>query len=218
MVQLKFGPRTVDLTQMMRIYGVTEKAFERWVDEDTKAELLDGVMIVHSPATMLHDFVAQLVRNLMNGYAQERRLGVVFGPDSLIRMAPRRRFGPDAYYLPNARVPRPLPAVFIGVPDLIVEVLSPSNRSYDLGDKRRAYHQAGVREIWFVDPDRRQVVIDRRKGRVYDTETQHEGKAVSAVLIGFWLEVSWLWAERLPNALTCLRKILKSPSSAPEPS
>jgi len=46
-----------------------------------------------------------------------------------------------------------------GPPDLIVEVLSPSNRVHDEVTKRALYARAGVREDWIVDPDQRTLQI-----------------------------------------------------------
>ena len=46
-----------------------------------------------------------------------------------------------------------------GPPDLVIEVLSPSNRGHDLLTKRALYARAGVREYWLVDPDARTVEI-----------------------------------------------------------
>ena len=46
-----------------------------------------------------------------------------------------------------------------GPPDLLVEVLSPSNRGHDLLTKRALYSRAGVREYWIVDPMSRTVEI-----------------------------------------------------------
>jgi len=46
-----------------------------------------------------------------------------------------------------------------GPPDLLVEVLSPSNRSRDLLTKRALYARAGVREYWLVDPEARTIEI-----------------------------------------------------------
>ncbi|HEX5054672.1 MAG TPA: Uma2 family endonuclease, partial [Planctomycetota bacterium] len=40
-----------------------------------------------------------------------------------------------------------------GVPDLLVEILSPSRRSYDRRTKRARYERAGVGEFWLVDPE-----------------------------------------------------------------
>jgi Uma2 family endonuclease len=46
-----------------------------------------------------------------------------------------------------------------GAPDLLVEVLSPSNRGHDLLTKRALYARAGVREYWLVDPEERTIEI-----------------------------------------------------------
>lgn len=75
MVEVKFGLRTVDLPYTIRLYGVTDEMFDEMVDEDTKAELIDGVMIVHSPATLRHDNVAGFLRGLMRFYAADKGLG-----------------------------------------------------------------------------------------------------------------------------------------------
>jgi Uma2 family endonuclease len=46
-----------------------------------------------------------------------------------------------------------------GPPDLLVEVLSPSNRVHDLLTKRALYARAGVREYWIVDPMSRTIEV-----------------------------------------------------------
>lgn len=46
-----------------------------------------------------------------------------------------------------------------GPPDVLVEVLSPSNRGHDLLTKRALYARAGVREYWLVDPEARTIEI-----------------------------------------------------------
>jgi Uma2 family endonuclease len=44
-----------------------------------------------------------------------------------------------------------------GAPDLLIEILSPSNRGHDVLTKRALYARAGVREYWIVDPVSRAV-------------------------------------------------------------
>ncbi len=208
MVELKLGLRTVDLPYEVRFFGVTEEMFDDLVDEDMKAELLDGVMIVHSPASTLHDDVSGFLRSLMRFYAETKKLGKVWGPDALVHLATCRRFAADLIFIERRRVPRPRPQQFEGAPDLALEVLSPSNRDYDLNEKRPAYRQAGVREIWLVDPDEREVIVDRRRGAGYTTKSYRRGKVSSRVVAGFWLDAAWLWADPLPDLPDCLGEIL----------
>jgi Uma2 family endonuclease len=212
MVEVKLRMKTVDLPYSIRIFHVTEEMFDEMVDEDTKAELLDGVMIVHSPASLLHDKVAGFIRTLIGIYAHEKELGEVFGPDGLVHLATGRKFGPDAFFVEIGRVPATLPSElkeFEGAPDLVIEILSPSNRADDLEDKRPAYRKAGVQEIWFVDPDNHEIIIDRRGRKGYTTTKISKGKVTSHAMPGFWIDAEWLWSWPLPGELACLRKILK---------
>jgi Uma2 family endonuclease len=211
MVELKLGwpLRTVDVPYMIKLYGVTDRMFDEMVTEDTKAELFDGVMIVHSPASLEHDDSTGFVRLLMRCYAEERALGKVFGPDGLVRLRPGRRFGADLFFVRADQLPKRLPKEFKLVPDLMLENLSPSNRDHDLDDKRGAYREARVPEIWLIDPEERQVIVDRLRGTRYTTTTTSKGRVESTVLPGFWINASWLWVQPLPNVMTCLRQILQ---------
>jgi Uma2 family endonuclease len=208
MVEVKFGRRSIDLPYTVRVPGVTEELFDELVDEDMRAELIDGVLVVHSPASMDHDDMGGWLRTLMRLYADGKRAGKVLGPDSLVHLATCRRFAPDVYFLRRERIPVPMPKEFEGAPDLVLEVLSPSNRDDDLDDKRPAYRQAKVSEIWLVDPENHQVLIDRKRRRGYGEEVITTGRAASSVLAGFWLDVAWLWGEELPDALACLQALL----------
>ena len=54
----------------------------------------------------------------------------------------------------------------IAAPDLIVEILSPSNLKRDLSDKFNIYEEAGVKEYWIVSPRGKTVLIYvLRKGK-----------------------------------------------------
>jgi Uma2 family endonuclease len=209
MVEVTLGRRQVDLPFLVRLYDVTERMFDELVDEDTRAELLDGVMVVHSPASPRHNAIAGYLRALMQCYTEEKELGKVLGPDTLIRLRARQKFAPDLFFLEQERLPKRLPKKqFKDPPDLIVEVLSPSNRRFDLEEKRPAYQKAGVREIWLVDAEKEQILVDRRLKNRYVSDTFTEGRLASTVIPGFWIEAAWPWAEPLPKVMKSLRTIL----------
>ncbi|MDO5833898.1 MAG: Uma2 family endonuclease [Lachnospiraceae bacterium] len=46
-----------------------------------------------------------------------------------------------------------------GAPDLVMEILSPSNRKYDQEIKKLKYESAGVREYWLIDPERQKIIL-----------------------------------------------------------
>ena len=58
MVEVQLGSKTIDLPYTISVHGVTEEMFDELVDEDTKAELIDGVMIVHSPVSLRHEHIS----------------------------------------------------------------------------------------------------------------------------------------------------------------
>jgi Uma2 family endonuclease len=209
MIELNKEIWSVDLPYTLRLHGVSEELFDELTNEDTRAELIDGVMIVHSPASLRHDDLNGFLHPILRAYTEERNLGHVLGPDSLVHLATCRKFAPDLYFLlpgrmPNARVVKQ----FEGVPDLVMEILSPSNRVEDLEDKRPAYQEAGVSEIWLIDPDAETIMIDRRARKRYRTTEASRGRVESSVIPGFWIKAEWLWADPLPKVLPTLRQIL----------
>lgn len=74
------------------------------------------------------------------------------------------------------------------VPDLAVEVLSPSTRANDEGIKREVYMDSGVRELWLVDPEVRGVTRVRPDGP--DQVLSAKDRLSSDLLAGFTMEIA----------------------------
>src|SRR3954471_21064043 len=72
-----------------------------------------------------------------------------------------------------------------GPPDLMVEVLSPSNRDHDLLTKRALYGRAGVKEYWIVDPDNRSLeVLTLDRDTLQMVRAVSGGNTVSSPILG----------------------------------
>jgi Uma2 family endonuclease len=84
-----------------------------------------------------------------------------------------------------------------GVPDLVVEILSPASISMDRGPKLKAYARFGVPEHWIVDPDARTIEVYRQCAAGYElVATCGERDSVTSPLLpGFVLEVAPIFAE-----------------------
>lgn len=129
--------------------------------EDRLFELVDGVL-VEKPTGFRESFIAALLIRILGQFVDEKKLGVVSGPDGFMRLRAGLVRGPDVAFvswarLPDQRIPAaPIPGL---VPDLAIEVLSESATIREMERKRREYFGQGVRMVWMVDPPTRSVTV-----------------------------------------------------------
>jgi Uma2 family endonuclease len=191
---------------LFRRYGATVAEYERAANEDARIELIDGVMLMHSPANVKHERVFWFLGALLKAYVETRRVGEVFGSRTAVILDDERRVEPDLLFVGSASLDRLGDVSLEGPPDVAIEILSPATRDYDLGEKRRVYADAGIAEYWIIDPMSNRFLFDRPAGTRVAEMT--EGRFESSVITGFWLDVAWLWREPLPDAAECLKSIL----------
>lgn len=188
---------------------MTEEEFVAWCDEDTKAEWIDGEIIMPPPANLQHVDLAGFLNLILRMFVTHHGLGGVYGPELQVRFASlRRRRVPDLLFVSTERMNILKTTEVEGAPDLIIEIVSPDSPARDWREKYLEYETAGVREYWVVDPmarrfesyaldaEGRYVLIEEKAGVVY-----------SIVLTGFFLKPAWLWQEPLPNPLTVLKEL-----------
>lgn len=65
----------------------------------------------------------------------------------------KNAFQPDIIYISNERMNLIKPNGLHGAPDLVIEILSPSNAKYDLEEKKDVYARSGVTEYWIINPE-----------------------------------------------------------------
>ena len=188
---------------------MTEEEFVAWCDEDTKAEWVDGEVIMPSPANLQHVTLAGFLLIVVRLFATQRGLGRAYGPELQVRFsALRRRRVPDLLFVATERMNILKPTEVDGAPDLIVEIVSPDSPARDWREKYLEYETAGVREYWVVDP-----MSQRFEGYTLSAESRYAlieekaGVVHSAVLAGFFLKPAWLWQEPPPNPLEVLREL-----------
>lgn len=106
---------------------------------------------------------------------------------------------PDISWWSAERRPPVSPGVVQSIPDLVVEVLSPSTRANDEGIKRELYMRSAVREMWLVDPDAHTIArVLADPGRSVDTadEVFREGESLrSDLLAGFQLDLARVFRD-----------------------
>lgn len=90
----------------------------------------------------------------------------------------------------------------IGAPDIVVEILSPSNTRKELKNKYEVYEEAGIKEYWVVSPQDHSFLVYTLKGDKYvPSRLMAEGDVViSSVLQGFSLNLEKLFGS-IPKEL-----------------
>jgi Uma2 family endonuclease len=211
LVEVRFGHQVIESPQLLRIEGVSETLYDALteLEEDVKAELIDGVMILHSPEKTRHEDVFGFMFPMMRIFASQTKQAKVLGSTATVHLGTCRKVKPDIVAVREERKNIVTEDAIEGTPDLVVEIVSHSTRRYDFGEKRKVYEEAGVPEVWLVDFERKQVTVVRKAGKRYRSETKSTGVVRSQVLKGFWLQVDWLWQEELPDPMECLQVVLR---------
>jgi Uma2 family endonuclease len=191
---------------------VTVEEFYCLVPDGHKADLIDGVIYMASPDTRRSDRLGGLLKFLLQGYAEAKGLGEVYGSRFSFELGPLRAPEPDVAFVRTARLDLVDERRMVGGPDIAVEIVSRDSRQRDYGEKKQLYAEAGVSEYWIIDPLQQRCEFHRlHTGRYALVPLEHNRLFRSAVLEGFWLDVEWLLAAPLPNAYEKLQEILAGP-------
>jgi Uma2 family endonuclease len=148
---------------------ITADDFERMVDTDARHELINGELVEVSFPNAVHGWIcAKICRRLME-HAERLGTGEVLvdvGVVLNLPWDPERVRGPDVAFIARERLEAGrLPSGFLRrAPDLVVEVLSPSETAADVQQKVRDFLEAGARLVWIVAPESRSLTVFRADG------------------------------------------------------
>ncbi|MEO6866239.1 MAG: Uma2 family endonuclease [Gemmatimonadaceae bacterium] len=161
-------------------------------------ELVDGELIMMTPAGWLRGHLVMKIGMVLGAYVDHNNLGMTFGEQTgfILSRNPDTVRAPDAAFVREERIPleRDLTQYFPGAPDLAVEVLSPSNRASAMKRKLAQYFAAGTQLVWVVDPETRVITV-HASGR--DAAILHETDTLDGqdVLPGFHYAIAKLFAR-----------------------
>lgn len=156
----------------MSSIGAKRLTFETWralPETKQRYEIVDGVMLMPPGPTADHQWVLSEIFLRLRSFVDDKGLGVVLPAplDLLIQRDPLRTRQPDILYLSAERTGIKGRAELRGLqflevaPDLVLEVLSPSNSRRDIENKLEDYSQIGARECWLVSPEAETVEVLR---------------------------------------------------------
>ena len=153
--------RTVESSHIMTGSAIGPYTLEDYLllPDDRRVELIDGVFYDMASPTTIHQSIAGFLYTNFLDYVMKNKgpcypfiapVDVQLDSDDKTVIQPDVLIVCDRSKYRNGRV--------FGAPDLVVEVLSPSSKKKDMQIKLSKYYDAGVREYWIVDPEKKILV------------------------------------------------------------
>jgi len=168
-------------------------------DDDKRYELIEGEIIEIAPTGIWHGRLVIRLGGYLERFVEANQLGIVTGDTGYYQPADRHNLlGPDIAFASIDRIKQPKSQEFAPLmPDLAVEIKSPSNTMTELRRKAAIYLERGTQLVWIVLPDTESVEVHRlgadgeKQREVIGPDGQLSGEDV---LPDFSLALSTLYA------------------------
>ena len=160
-------------------------------------ELIEGELRTMAPAGARHGQVAFAIGRIVGNYVHDNGLGRCYAAETgfLIRRDPDTVRAPDLAFLSTERHASDAASGFSDeVPDLVVEVISPSDRAGEVLEKALMWLDYGVRLVWVIDPRTQSVTVHRQGDVAALVRGEHAVLGGEDVLPGFGVSLSELFA------------------------
>ncbi len=179
----------------------TQKEFKHWLDERPASdinhyELLRGKIIMNPPAGWPHGSVESNIHTPLATFVRAHGLGIMLGSSAGYDLPSGDTVEPDISFIATERLtagPAPQPGKFVRiVPNLVVEILSPSTAQKDRTEKKAIYEENGVEEYWLVDTKRHEITVYTLTGKRFGRGVVYTARDMlsSRTLKGFTLRLN----------------------------
>ena len=118
-------------------------------------ELHNGQIIYMASPIPAHQKVSMRLSSRLFNHIDRHKLGEILTAPMDVVFTPNDTVQPDILFLSNERMHLLGNKKIEGAPDLVVEILSPSNSPKEMGYKKILYEMCGVREYWVINYDKK---------------------------------------------------------------
>ena len=154
------NPQT-NLESIQEIPAPATMTLEEFLENDLEGyEYVQGELVPMPPTSMEHGEISSNVSLHLSLHVFEHQLGRLYIAGTTFHLGDRV-VKPDVAFISTERLPEdrhkgsPIP------PDLAIEVVSPSDKHYDVTEKALAYLRSGTRLVWVIEPVAKTVMVYR---------------------------------------------------------
>ncbi len=129
------------------------------IDDNNRYEVFNGELrMVLAPSTD-HQFISRDLGFLVWNFVNQKGLGEVLDAPVDVVFDGDEVYQPDIVFIKRDRQGIIEKDAIHGVPDLVMEIVSPSSVFYDTVEKKEIYRKYGVNEYWLIFPDEKAIEI-----------------------------------------------------------
>jgi Uma2 family endonuclease len=156
----------------------------KMLPEGTLAEVIENNLYMSPTPVTPHQRIISKLMIKIGSFMEQKKLGEIFtAPFDVFLDETSNAVQPDILVIlhDNAGIIDEASTIH-GVPDLIIEVLSPGNKKHDLITKRALYEKFGVKEYWIIDPVTRESIGFSLTDQAYTEQFKGTGEIRSQLL------------------------------------
>lgn len=128
---------------------------------DKRLEFIDGVIYTSPSPSIKHQEISSYLHGELYNLLKRSKCKVFAAPTDVVfhheRKDEKKTVVPDLFVVCNQD--NFTENEYLGPPDFIIEILSPSNKSHDMITKLNVYMNFGVKEYWIVDPMENRIMV-----------------------------------------------------------
>ena len=149
--------------------------------EGTLCQVVNNRLVMSPAPHSAHQRVSRKIAFQLNQFVEDNKLGEVFYAPVDVYIDEENIYEPDIFFIAAERLSIVQNNVY-GVPDLIVEILSPGSEKLDKVEKKEVYERCGVKEYWIVSPLTKKVIGYTLADKGFVEIYANDGEMVSLLL------------------------------------
>ena len=134
---------------------------EEFLENDCEGyEYIKGELVPMASAAIVHGEIGSNVHFLLASHVRENKLGRLYIAETTFQLGDRV-VKPDIAFVSTERLSDDKLKGFSVAPDLAIEIVSPTDKHYDVIEKVLAYLESGTRLVWVIEPVAKTVMVYR---------------------------------------------------------
>ncbi|WP_448529710.1 Uma2 family endonuclease [Raineya sp.] len=166
---------------------------------ETRCEIIANELFMPPAPNTEHQFISRDLSVELHLFVKKNQKGQVAVAPFDVILDENNVVQPDIVFIANENLKYLSKRGFEGVPDLLVEIISPSTYYRDNNEKKELYEQFGVKEYWIVEPANKVIEIFTLQNSKYILHqfVAEQGKVQSKLLQGFEVDLKDIFTTQI---------------------